>query len=105
MPKATVGDQSGGQSTPKQDEMKTPVHSRQGIEQHQIDVDLLVQKLLQIPNVEILDSIFEGDPDRILNIDLQPSNGTNDMKFLGDSLVSSGRASEIQSSGIMTPRS
>jgi hypothetical protein len=78
---------------------------------------LLVQKLLQIPNVEVLDSIFEGDPERILSIDLQPSNGTNDLIFFnnssvnereaqgGESISSGGRASEIQSSGIMTPRS
>ena len=101
---------------------KTPVHSRQGIEQHQIDVDLLVQKLLQIPNVDVLESIFEeGDPEKILNIDLQPSNGTNEpngahspyfnypaassRKPGSESISSGGRASEVQSSGIMTPKS
>ena len=50
-------------------EIQVPIHSRQGIEQpHQIDVDLLVKKLLQIPNKEALDSIFESES--ILNLDL-----------------------------------
>jgi len=74
------GEASGSQPSSAQN--KTPIHSRQGIEQHQIDVDLLIQKLLKIPNMDFLDSIFniEDNSSQIFNIDLEPSNGTIEKK-------------------------
>lgn len=44
---------------------KQLIHSRQGLEQHQIDVDLLIQKLMQISNVEMLDSLNNKQMDNM----------------------------------------
>ena len=70
------GEESGNASS---HQTHTPIHSRQGVEQaNSIDVDLLIQKLLEVPNVDVLDTIFSVDSNvtQRLNINLQPSNGT-----------------------------
>jgi len=46
-------------------------------------MDLLIQKLLQIPNVDVLDSIFntdKNDQQDLMKLNLQPSNGSNDLQ-------------------------
>ena len=46
-------------------------------------MDLLIQKLLQIPNVDVLDSIFntdKNDQQDLMKLNLQPSNGSNDLR-------------------------
>jgi len=143
------GEESGNASS---HQTHTPIHSRMGIEQaHSIDVDLLIQKLLKVPNVDVLDSIFAVDSEvsQRLNINLQPSNGTQSVetnnagadrdlecqrldssnqistremiqRVTGNiqdilnfkpqageqsSMSSGGHGSEIQSSGMMTPKS